>query len=83
MPLIKQQSGIPRRDTVLQEAEKTGPTLNRPALKHVMFLRKYEDKHFFGGGYNILTEGAFVTGQSSNAGISLLGIVWVRQIVIS
>jgi hypothetical protein len=47
MPLMKQQSVTPRRDTVLQEAEKTGPTLNRPALKHVMFLRKHEDKHFF------------------------------------
>jgi hypothetical protein len=40
MPLMKQQSVIPRRDTVLQEAEKTGPTLNRPALKHVMFFTK-------------------------------------------
>jgi len=32
---------------------------------------------FFLCGHNILTEGTFVTGQSNNAGISLLRIVWV------
>lgn len=47
MPLMKEQSVIPRRDTVMQEAEKTGQTLNRPVLKDGMFLRKYGDKQFF------------------------------------
>jgi hypothetical protein len=36
---------------------KTWQILNRPALKLVMFLRKYKEKQFF--VHNILTEGVF------------------------
>ena len=44
--------------------------LNGPTRKHVVFLRKYKDKQFF-CGYNILTEGVFVTRLSSNVVISV------------
>jgi hypothetical protein len=42
-----------------------------------MFLRKYEKKRLF-CGHNTFTEDVFVTRLSSNAGISVLRIVWVR-----
>jgi hypothetical protein len=45
----------------------TFPILNRPTLKHVMFLQKYKDKQFFVD----TTEGVFVTQPSSNVGISV------------
>jgi hypothetical protein len=63
---MKQQLVVTHRYTVLQEKEITWQTLNTPTAKHVMFLRK-----------QTLTEGAFVAQMSSNAGISVWGIVWV------
>jgi len=36
--LMKQQFVITHRYTILQQTEKTRPILNRPALKHVVFL---------------------------------------------
>jgi hypothetical protein len=44
--LTKERSVVTHRYTILQETEKTWPILNRPTIKHVMFLRKYKDKHF-------------------------------------
>jgi hypothetical protein len=45
--LMKQQFVVTHRHTILQEAEKTWQILNRPTLKHVMFLRKYKAKDLF------------------------------------
>ena len=39
--------------------------LNRPTVKHVMFLRKYKKKQLC-CGHNIFTEVVFVTQLSSN-----------------
>jgi hypothetical protein len=44
--------------------------INRPTIRHVMFLRQYKEKQFF-CEHNVLTEGVFVTQLSSNAGISV------------
>jgi hypothetical protein len=41
-----------------------------------MFFQKYKEKQFF-CGYNILTEGVFLTQLSSNVGISVWWFVWV------
>jgi hypothetical protein len=65
---MKQQFVVTHRDTILEETEKTWPILRRRIFKHVMFLRKYKDKQFF-LGHKIVTEGVFVTQQSSSAGI--------------
>ena len=75
---MKQQFVVTHRYTVLQETEKTWPILSRSSLKHVVFLRKYKEKHFF-CGYTILTEGVFVTHLSSNAEISVWRIVWLTK----
>jgi hypothetical protein len=47
---------------------KTWLILNRPTLKHVMFLWKYKDKQLICG--HILTEGVFVTQLTSDVGMS-------------
>jgi len=52
----------------------TWPTLNRPTLKHVMFLRKSRKSNFCG---YVSTEGVFVTELSGIAGISFWRIVWI------
>ena len=65
-PLIKQQFNVTHRDTVLQETGKAWPTLNRPTITHVVFLRKHKESNSC--GHSILT-GVLVTQQSSNAGI--------------
>jgi len=57
------------RNTILQETEIPFPSICRPTIKSVMFVRKYKDKQFV-CGHNILTEGVIVTQLSSNAGIS-------------
>jgi hypothetical protein len=44
-----------------------------------MILGKHKEKQFF-RGYNILTEGVFVTQLSSNAGISVDELRGLRQI---
>ena len=36
---------------------KKSDIINRPTLKHIMFLRKYEEKHFF---FFTLTQSVFV-----------------------
>ena len=58
---------ITHQHTILQEAERTGHILNRPTLKHVMFLGKYKQKQFL-CEYRILTKGVFVTQLSTNIG---------------
>jgi hypothetical protein len=56
---MKQQFVVTDWYTVLQET-KIESILNRPALKHVMFLWKCNDKQFF-CGHNVLNECVFVT----------------------
>jgi hypothetical protein len=70
---MKQQFVVTHQHKILETA-KTWPILNRPTIKHVMFLLKYKDKQFF-CGHNILS--VFVTQLSSNAGISVWRIVWI------
>jgi hypothetical protein len=65
---------------------KTWLILNRPTIKHVIFLQKYNDNQFFlqdttfwggeGGG-----EDVFVTLLSSKAGMSVWQIMWVTTLV--
>ena len=75
--LKKQQFVVIYQYTILQDTEKTSPTLKTPTLNHVKFFqKKYKNKQFF-FGYNILTESVFVTQMSSNARISVQWIVWV------
>ena len=50
---------VTHRHAVLRETEKIWQILNRPKLKHVRFLRKYETKQVF-CGHSTLTEGVFV-----------------------
>jgi hypothetical protein len=51
--------------------------LNRPNLQHVTFVRTCKEKQYF-NGYNILTEGVFVTQLSGEAEISVSRIVWLK-----
>ena len=44
---MKQQFIVTHRYTALQEREKTWQTVSRLTFKHVMFLRKYEEKQCF------------------------------------
>ena len=67
---MQRQFVVTRRYTVLHETKKKRQNLNRPSRKHVLFLRKCEEKRFV-CGHNILTEGVFVTKLSSNSGISI------------
>jgi hypothetical protein len=69
-------TGVTHQYTVLQETEKTWKILNRPKLQRGV-LKKITEKAFFFCGNNKLTEGAFVTQPSSNAGNSDGRIVWV------
>ena len=75
--LMKQQFAISHQYTVLEDTGKTWQILNRPVLKHIMFLQKYKEKWFY-VGHNFLQECVFVTHLSSNVRISVLWIVWVR-----
>jgi hypothetical protein len=75
-PLIKQQFVVTHRDRVLQETVKPWPTLNRPTIEHVVFLRKHKESKSC--GHNILT-GVLVTQLSSNAGIWVGGNAWVTK----
>jgi hypothetical protein len=45
--LMKQQFIITHRHTILQQTEKAWPILNRPALKHVVFLRNTRTSNLF------------------------------------
>ena len=56
---MKQQFVVTHQYTIFQETEKTWPILNKPTLKHVMFLQKCKDQQL-SCGHNILTEGVFV-----------------------
>jgi len=55
--------------------KKPWPILNRPTLKHVLFLWKYKKKLFLDTRF--LIEGVFVTQLANNEGISVWRIVWV------
>jgi hypothetical protein len=47
---MKQHTAVTHRHTVLWNTEKSRPILNRPTLKHVMFLRTYKDEELFVDG---------------------------------
>jgi hypothetical protein len=68
---MKQQPVVTHQYTILQEKEKTLTVPSQTTLKYVKFLQKYMEKHFFFGGYQILTEGVFVNQLSNNAGKSV------------
>jgi len=67
--ITKQQFVVTHRHTALMGTEGTWPILNRPTLKLVMFLWKYQKPMFC--GHNVWTDGVFVTQLSSDAGISV------------
>jgi hypothetical protein len=52
--------------------------LNRPTIKHVVLLRKHEDKIFF-GWTTFLTKGVVLTQLYSNEGISVWRIECVEE----
>jgi hypothetical protein len=59
--LIQQLTAVTHRYTIVEQTEKTRPILNRPTLKHVMFLGKCKDKHFFLWAQHFGTTGVFIT----------------------
>lgn len=70
--LMKEQLAIIHRYTTSQQKEKTWHFINGPTLKNVMFLRKYEFFFFL----NQHCDRRYVL--STNAGISVWRIVWVK-----
>ena len=75
MSLMEEQFVVTYRHSDLLKREKIWQILNRPKLKHVMFLRNYKEKHFF-CGHDILTYLVFMTQLLSNSGISFWRIAW-------
>ena len=74
--IMKGQFVVTHRDSLRGARKKAWQIINRPALKHVIFLRKYkENRNFCVCVHTIFTDGVFLTQMSSDTSISLWLIV--------